>query len=188
MKEDDGSDDTQILEQYGDHQYTSELARCVVGGFIRDTQSEAQSLFVPEVIHHIVFAFYFQESSVYFHFSYRLHQFVGDKLMERIDGKSLKSSIQECVSELWPNGGSAEGSSNTVNATSAFCNLLRFGHIELTAIRASFFSLFEEPTAATTDMAPPTDHRAEANDQRFYVFSPQIMGHFQTFDKTQAMT
>merc|ERR1719334_2764898 len=113
-----------------------------------------------------MFKFYHQESSVYFHFGYRLHQKLGDDLKGRIAGDSLFISVQDNVSVLQPlqhdqypklpnhslvpsmaTCSTTNTSTDQMDALSVCCNLLKFGCIELAAFRASFFDLFNEPEA-----------------------------------------
>ena len=180
-----GSKDDQIrlLDQYADHQYTAPLARAVVDGFIRDAtesvqseDSEGDSLFIPDELYSVMFRFYHQESSVYFHFGYRLHQKLGDGLNGRIAGDSLFITIEDNVSVLHQD----EQPNHSLDASTVCCNLLKHGFIELAAFRASFFTLFDEPEP--TPFAEDDGPKFLANDQNFYTFSPRMMEQFVCHD------
>jgi len=174
--DDDQADDeekSRILDQFEDHQYTSNLARVVVDGFIRDSsqmEGDYDSMCVPKELNEIMFGFYYQESMMYFHFGYRLHQKLGAGLMRARSGDSLLNMVRENVADVF------ESSISGFDAVSVCDGLLKHDCIELTSFRASFFSLFDEPDA--NDCGEDKFAKYRADDHTFYVFSVDMIDQF----------
>jgi len=168
-------DQCRILAQYDDHQYTESVAHCVVDGFLRQTQFEDDPLFIPLVLQTAIFQYYHEESSVYLHFGYRL--FLKQERQETVSGDALRTLIADNVSML-----PFDRKLLVPVVTESVLNcLLKFGYIELSGFRTSFFSLFHKTREPAGDGSELT-----AGDHTVYRFNQLILEQFSKRDVARA--
>jgi len=147
------------------------LARCVVDGFIRDSTKNEGDSDIPKDLNGVFFKFYFEESFVSFHFGYRLHQRLGDGLLEDVVGgkrflETVRGNILYLLQQKNLKAESKKSSEFIDVDPLSVCNkLLKYGVIQSALSGSNFYSLYDE----TTENEPEMEYSVD--EGTFYMFN-----------------